>query len=52
MDDTNDVDDGMKPMIVGHVLIRDVDTGEVLLNQRDNLVQQSSIEKGKPNADD
>lgn len=35
----------MKPTMVGHIVIRDVDTGEVLLRQRDNLVQQSTIQK-------
>lgn len=35
----------MKPTMVGHIVIRDVDTGEVLLHQRDNLVQQSTIQK-------
>lgn len=36
----------MKPIIVGHILIRDVDTGQVLVNQRDNAVQQDEIQKG------
>lgn len=36
----------MKPIIVGHILIRDVDTGQVLVNQRDNAVQQDTIQKG------
>jgi hypothetical protein len=36
-------DEGMKPLISGHLLIRDKATGEVLLNQRDNLVHQASL---------
>jgi hypothetical protein len=45
MDEQHEPDDGMKPTMVGHIVIRDVDTGEVLLRQRDNLVQQSTIQK-------
>lgn len=33
--ENSNVDEGLKPMVVGHLLIRDLDTGEVLLNQRD-----------------
>jgi hypothetical protein len=40
-----EADDGMRPIIVGHILIRDVDTGEVLVRQRDNFVQQDSLDK-------
>jgi hypothetical protein len=29
------VDEGMKTMFVGHILIRDAETGKVLLNKRD-----------------
>ncbi len=36
-------DEGMKPMIVGHILIREKDTGKVLLDQRDNLIEQPSL---------
>lgn len=28
-----------KPKIVGHLLIRDLDTGEVLVNRRDTMAQ-------------
>ena len=40
-------DEGLKPMIVGHILIRDKDTGEVLLDQRDNLTEQPSLKGEK-----
>lgn len=43
------VDDGLHAMVIGHLLIRDKDTGEVLINQRDNHIQQSSI-KGENDA--
>lgn len=43
-------DDGMKPVIIGHILIRDPETGEVLLKQRDNFVHQPPI--GNNNAPD
>lgn len=36
----------MKPIVVGHILIRDVDSGEVLVRQRDNFNQQETLEKG------
>ncbi len=39
-------DEGMNPIIVGHILIRDVDTGQVLVNQRDTTAQQETIQKG------
>jgi hypothetical protein len=44
-------DDGMKPLITGHLLIRDKVTGEVLCNQRDNLVHQAPL-RGDTNAAD
>jgi hypothetical protein len=44
-------DEGIKPMVVGHLLVRDKTTGEVLLNQRDNLVHQVSL-KGDVDAAD
>lgn len=34
--------------MIGHILIRDKDTKEVLVNQRDTLVQQKKL--GKDNA--
>ena len=35
METENVPDDGMKALMIGHLRIRDVTTGEVLLNQRD-----------------
>lgn len=35
MDSESIPDDGMKATVISHVLIRDVTTGEILLNQRD-----------------
>lgn len=38
MDKENtEVDEGLQSMVVGHILIRDLDTNEILLNQRDTL---------------
>lgn len=48
----NDPDDGMKPTIIGHIVIRDNDTGEVLVNQRDTFAQQPPIGEGQKNAVD
>lgn len=31
----SEIDEGMTPLVIGHLFVRDVDTGEVLLNQRD-----------------
>lgn len=49
MDSESIPDEGLKAMIVGHLLIRDVTTGEVLINQRDNSVRN---EKDGSNASD
>lgn len=46
----SETDEGMCPTIVGHILIRDAETGEVLLNQRDNAAQ--NIIKGNSDAAD
>lgn len=48
MDSDSIPDDGVKATMVGHILIRDVTTGEVLLNQRDNSV--SKEKKGDTDA--
>jgi hypothetical protein len=51
MVDSQDIpDDGMKVALIGHLLIRDVETGEVLFNQRD--VSVSHNKKGPSNVDD
>lgn len=50
MDSDNIPDDGLTAMIVGHLLVRDVTTGEVLINQRDNSSRQEH--KGKNDAAD
>jgi hypothetical protein len=34
-----------KPTIVGHLLIRDADTGEILVNQRGTVAQQVQLEE-------
>ena len=39
-DDTMDV---TSTHMIGHILIRDKDTGEVLVNQRDGLVHQKRL---------
>ncbi len=39
-------DDGMTVIASGHLKITDVTTGEVLVNQRDNLVHQRETLKG------
>lgn len=31
----SETDEGLKATVVGHVLIRDKETGDILLNQRD-----------------
>jgi hypothetical protein len=51
MQDESTVDEGVKPMIVAHLLIRDPQSGEVLLNQRDIPVYDHEM-KGKVNAID
>lgn len=38
MDDNALPDEGITVMVVGHIVIRDVTTGEVLLNRRDKAV--------------
>jgi hypothetical protein len=42
------VDDKSQVNMIGHMLIRDKDTQEVLLNQRDDFVQQDTL--GNKNA--
>lgn len=52
MSETSPVDEGLKPTIVGHLMIRDPDSGEVFLNKRDTEVSNIEILKEKLNASD
>ncbi len=36
--------DESKPTVVEHIMIRDLDSGEVILNQRGTVVQQFIVE--------
>jgi hypothetical protein len=40
MEDENNYDDKAGVHIFGHLLIRDADTGEILVDQRDDLLFQ------------
>lgn len=52
MQDDSQVDEGIRPTFVGHLLIRDPESGEILLNQRDIPVQHHDILKGNTDASD
>lgn len=41
--DSNTEFDSVKTYVVGHIVIRDADTGEIIVNQRDTMAQQSFV---------
>lgn len=48
MEEKPKVDEQSKVQMIGHLLIKDKDTQEVLINQRDNFVHQDIL--GSDNA--
>ena len=49
MNTESETDEGLKIAVAGHLLIRDSESGEILLNQRDTLgmkTQENTDQKG------